>query len=70
MFVNFNINSILQLIASRFKADQFVKAIECRQGLKIACLEEIAFSNGWIDEEQLEARVKNLEKTEYAKYLR
>ena len=52
------------------EAGQFVQAIESRQGLKIACLEEIAFSNGWIDENQLEERAANLGKTPYATYLR
>ncbi len=52
------------------EAGQFVQAIESRQGLKIACLEEIAFTNGWINEAQLEERAANLGKTPYATYLR
>ena len=52
------------------EAGQFVQAIESRQGLKIACLEEIAYTNGWINEEQLEERAASLGKTPYATYLR
>jgi glucose-1-phosphate thymidylyltransferase len=52
------------------EAGQFVQAIESRQGLKIACLEEIAFTNGWINEDQLEQRAASLGKTPYATYLR
>jgi len=52
------------------EAGQFVQAIESRQGLKIACLEEIAYTNGWIDEAQLETRAASLGKTPYATYLR
>ena len=52
------------------EAGQFVQAIESRQGLKIACLEEIAFGHEWINAEQLENQAKRLGKTEYATYLR
>jgi len=52
------------------EAGQFVQAIESRQGLKIACLEEIAYTNGWINAAELEERAKNLGKTPYATYLR
>ena len=37
-------------------ASHFVQAIESRQGLKIACLEEIGFKQGWLSQETLEAR--------------
>lgn len=50
-------------------AAQFVHVIERRQGLKIACLEEIAFRAGWIDTDQLRARIRFLGKTSYARYL-
>ena len=44
-------------------------AIESRQGLKIACLEEIAFHQGWISRDQLRTRISFLGKTAYARYL-
>jgi glucose-1-phosphate thymidylyltransferase len=50
-------------------AAQFVNVIEHRQGLKIACLEEIAFRAGWITADQLRARIRFLGKTSYARYL-
>jgi glucose-1-phosphate thymidylyltransferase len=50
-------------------AAQFVHVIEHRQGLKIACLEEIAFRAGWITADQLRARIHFLGKTSYARYL-
>lgn len=51
-------------------AASFVQVIEQRQGLKIACIEEIAFRNEWIGEEQLEELADALGKTTYADYLR
>lgn len=51
------------------EASQFVQTIENRQGLKIACLEEIAFNNGWIDVNSLSKIAYNLKKTNYGKYL-
>ncbi len=50
-------------------AGAFVHAIESRQGLKIACLEEIAFRQDWISADTLRARIRFLGKTEYARYL-
>ncbi len=50
-------------------ASQFVQVIEQRQGLKIACLEEIAFRNGWISADELRTRIRFLGKTTYARYL-
>jgi len=50
-------------------AAAFVHAIESRQGLKIACLEEIAFRQGWISADTLRGRIRFLGKTEYARYL-
>jgi glucose-1-phosphate thymidylyltransferase len=52
------------------EAAQFVHVIEHRQGLKIACPEEIAWSRGWIDRVQLEANVVKLGKSSYGAYLR
>ncbi len=54
---------------SLLEAGQFVQIIEQRQGLKIACLEEIAFNNGWIDALALSQRAELLNKTSYGKYL-
>ncbi len=51
-------------------AASFVQVIEQRQGLKIACIEEIAWRNGWIDSEQVEVLASELGKTSYAGYLR
>jgi glucose-1-phosphate thymidylyltransferase len=51
-------------------ATDFVKVIQHRQGLKIACLEEIAFNKGWISKTQLLATADSLGKTEYADYLK
>src|SRR5882724_2979584 len=55
---------------SLLEAAQFVHVIENRQGLKIACLEEIAYRKGWIDRAQLEANIAKLGKSAYGAYLR
>lgn len=54
---------------SLLEASHFVHTIEQRQGLKVACLEEIAYNNGWITAEQLGAQAKALKKTGYGQYL-
>lgn len=54
---------------SLLEASQFVQTVEHRQGLKIACLEEIAFNNGWISNEQLLERANFFKKTGYGQYL-
>lgn len=54
---------------SLLEASQFVQTVEHRQGLKIACLEEIAFNNGWIDDQQLLDRANFFKKTGYGQYL-
>jgi glucose-1-phosphate thymidylyltransferase len=51
------------------QASNFIQTVESRQGLKIGCLEEIAFRKGFIDREQLRAVGSALEKTEYGQYL-
>ena len=55
---------------SLLDAGQFVQVIESRQGLKIACLEEIAFRQGWIDRTGLERQIERLGKSSYGLYLR
>lgn len=50
-------------------AGTFIEAIEKRQGLKIACLEEIAYNNGWISTGKLIEVAKPMEKNDYGKYL-
>lgn len=54
---------------SLLEASQYVQTIEHRQGLKIACLEEIAWQNGWISDERLVELAKPLAKTQYGQYL-
>lgn len=50
-------------------ATAFVKMIEEHQGLKISCIEEIAYNNGWITKEQLLERAHLMEKNQYGKHL-
>ncbi|CDH08068.1 glucose-1-phosphate thymidylyltransferase [Xenorhabdus bovienii str. oregonense] len=54
---------------SLIEASTFVQTVEKRQGFKIACLEEIAWRHGWLDDEQLKAAAAELAKTGYGKYL-
>jgi len=54
---------------SLMEASHFVHAIESRQGLKIACLEEIGFKNGWLPKDKLIESAKALGKTGYGQYL-
>ncbi|NMM42038.1 glucose-1-phosphate thymidylyltransferase RfbA [Pseudoalteromonas arctica] len=54
---------------SLLEAAQFVETIERCQGYKIACLEEIAFNNGWLTTEELVARAKLMSKNGYGRYL-
>lgn len=54
---------------SLIEAGQFVQTIEHRQGYKIACLEEIAYNNGWITKEQVLEIAKPLSKNGYGQYL-
>lgn len=54
---------------SLMDASNFVHTIEKRQGLKVACLEEIAFRKGWLDKATLEELVKPLMKTSYGQYI-
>jgi glucose-1-phosphate thymidylyltransferase len=54
---------------SLLEASQYVQTIEHRQGLKVACLEEIAYHNGWISREHLLERAQYFGKTGYGEYL-
>ena len=54
---------------SLLDAGNFIRTIEKRTGLKIACIEEIAYQNGWIDRDSLLALAKPLAKTGYGEYL-
>ncbi|BAP42641.1 glucose-1-phosphate thymidylyltransferase RfbA [Pseudomonas sp. LJDD11] len=54
---------------SLLDASSYVQTIEHRQGLKVACLEEIAYQNGWIDRTQLLERAQYFGKTGYGQYL-
>ncbi|MCF6250456.1 MAG: glucose-1-phosphate thymidylyltransferase RfbA [Methylococcaceae bacterium] len=54
---------------SLLEASQFIETIEKRQGLKVACIEEIAFEQGYINNEQLIALAKPLAKNQYGQYL-
>jgi glucose-1-phosphate thymidylyltransferase len=52
------------------EASEFVRTIEHRQSFKIACLEEIAFNNGWIDRAMVKARADQMKASPYGAYLR
>jgi glucose-1-phosphate thymidylyltransferase len=54
---------------SLIEAGQFIHTVEKRQGLKVACLEEIAYQKGWISHDQLLTLAQDLSKTEYGQYL-
>ncbi|HVY34261.1 MAG TPA: glucose-1-phosphate thymidylyltransferase RfbA [Caulobacteraceae bacterium] len=54
---------------SLLEAAQFVQTIEHRQGLKVACPEEIGLRNGWIGRAELEAQIERLPNSEYCRYL-
>ncbi|CEK10256.1 glucose-1-phosphate thymidylyltransferase RfbA [Legionella hackeliae] len=54
---------------SLLEASMFVQTIEHRQGLKIACLEEIAYNNGWLSDSELHAIGSALNKSNYGNYL-
>ncbi len=54
---------------SLLEASQFIATLENRQGLKIACPEEISFRNGWINASELEKLAELLGKNQYGQYL-
>jgi glucose-1-phosphate thymidylyltransferase len=55
---------------SMLQAGEYVATISARQGLKVACIEEIAYDNGWINKDQLLKIAKELEKSDYGQYLK
>jgi glucose-1-phosphate thymidylyltransferase len=55
---------------SLFDTSQFIQSIEKRQGLKIACLEEIALSNKWVTKKEINKRIKFYGKSSYSEYLK
>lgn len=54
---------------SMLDAGNFIRTIETRQGLQVACLQEIAFNNGWMTAEEVRVSVADMLKTEYGQYL-
>jgi len=54
---------------SLLQASNFIETIEARQGLRICCPEEIAWTQGWIDDAQLQALARPLAKNGYGRYL-
>lgn len=55
---------------SLVEASQFIHTIEKRQGMKVACLEEIALRNGWLDKQAVMAQAEKMSKNGYGRYLR
>jgi glucose-1-phosphate thymidylyltransferase len=54
---------------SLMEASQFIETIEKRTGLKVACLEEIAYQKGWITPEQLREQGESMKKNQYGQYI-
>jgi len=54
---------------SMLDAANFIRTVETRQGLQIACLQEIAYENGWMTKDDIRDSVKDMMKTEYGQYL-
>ena len=54
---------------SMMDAANFIRTIETRQGLQVACLEEIAFENGWLTAAEVRENIRHMLKTEYGQYL-
>ena len=55
---------------SLIEASQFIHTIEKRQGMKVACLEEIAFRNKWLSSDEIAVQADLLQKTSYGQYLK
>lgn len=56
-------------IDSLYEASEFIRAVECRQSFRIACLEEISFANGWICREEMRRVIQASLKSDYGQYL-
>lgn len=54
---------------SMLDAANFIRTIESRQGLQVACLQEIAYENAWMTKEEIKESIKDMMKTDYGKYL-
>ena len=54
---------------SMLDAANFIRTVETRQGLQIACLQEIAYENGWMTKDDVRDSVQDMLKTEYGQYL-
>lgn len=54
---------------SMMDAANFIRTVETRQGMQIACLEEIAYNNKWLSSDDVRKNVENMKKTDYGKYL-
>ena len=54
---------------SMLDAAKFIRTVETRQGLQIACLQEIAYENGWMTKDDIHESIKDMLKTEYGQYL-
>jgi glucose-1-phosphate thymidylyltransferase len=54
---------------SMLEAANFIHTIETRQGLQVACLEEIAYENKWMTAQEVQTAAENMGKTEYGQYL-
>jgi len=55
--------------SSLLSASSFIETVESRQGYKVACIEEVAFRNGWISKKELFSLAQPLIKSDYGKYL-
>jgi glucose-1-phosphate thymidylyltransferase len=55
---------------SLLQASNFMETLEARQGLKVSCIEEIAYRRGFIDKKQLEKLIEPLSKSQYGQYLK
>ena len=61
---------LVSILLNCYNASNYISAVENRQGLKIACIEEIALNNNWINKKQLISAINFYGKCEYSKYLK